>query len=147
VVPELACFFSRAVFEAEVLGLPFQVRCKPPCLLPLDRGLGPEQRLRRTHRQTDCRAGESQHTPSPVCSPLLPLPQFTVNPRTGKADCILATSPNLAAVEAVAGGLLRRDSRRIEVQGGHATVGYKIKREKEPAAGIVVSSGRTGGRH
>jgi hypothetical protein len=31
VVPELACFFSRAGFEAEVLGLPFQVRCKPPC--------------------------------------------------------------------------------------------------------------------
>lgn len=70
--------------------------------------------------------------PWPLCTPRLPslllrcpstslqrspLPQFTVNPRTGRVDYILATSPDLAAVELVAGGLLRRDSRGNEVQG------------------------------
>ncbi|EFN51646.1 hypothetical protein CHLNCDRAFT_54899 [Chlorella variabilis] len=43
--------------------------------------------------------------------------QFTVNPKTGAADYIMPTSPDLVAVEAVAAGLVARDAGGTDIQG------------------------------
>ena len=76
---------------------------------------------------TLCTTQHLQATHPPARSPLTcfpfllttrpAVPQFTVNPKTGAADYIMPTSPDLVAVEAVAAGLVVRDAGGTDIQG------------------------------